>query len=156
MVVFTPLPTFPVTPGSTDSAIVSLQNEMHDMNQQMVQFMEQFHNQAATPSAPVPSPGTYVATGDVPVVTPSTPTSSVASVSTTPSHLEPTPDGQGLPPAIASSTSKLIGDTLEPLRLLYTPRSSASHRRQIPPRPIERTDFSTTEDTRHLHAWIKT
>jgi hypothetical protein len=139
MVSYTPLPPLPVMP---DTPYHYLDQRINVMLTQMEELMTHFRAMAGTP-APTPSPGTYVSAANgsaTPGVSPTTPAS----------RLEPTPDGQGPPPAVATSNAELIGDNHPAIRLLYTPRSTASNRRDLPIWPLPPSDFHDIDETRHL------
>jgi hypothetical protein len=149
MVVYTPLPPLPPTP---DTPYDYLDRRIDLLSTQMNEIMIHFRNSA--------TPGTYVtAAASAPLVSPddTSPDATNASTrSSTPTRLEPTPDVQGPPPAVAASTAELINGARSPaMRLTYTPRSQASNRRAPVSTPLQQSDFRTSDETRQLHSSLR-
>jgi hypothetical protein len=152
MVVYTPLPPLPVTP---ETPYDYLDFRIDGMSIKLDEIMAHFRAAtpagttvpptAATASPRTPAPASRresyaaAASPQVPHVSPDT--------SLHQPVLVPTPNVQGPPPPVASSTAELIGDHNPAIRLTYMPRSHTSNCWHTTSRPLQESNFCTSKET---------
>jgi hypothetical protein len=130
---------------------VYLNQRIDVMSDQMSEIIHHFCTMLATrPGSPSPDvkPGKYAAATSTRASVPSQGTSQHPPV------LVPTPDVQGPPPAVATSTANFIGNHPAIPLTYYTPQSQASNWRNISPCPLQQLDFGTVDETRQLHSLL--